>query len=209
MKQGHLGGVNDTVIINSKAHPNVLSQPIHFANAKFREISFVSEFQNIGGNIITLHPSRGQVKTMFFYGTNLTLGIPSDYAEYFLIYYQGSNVTQNDLDYMFKWTKATRLEVFDDSDSNVVDQFSKRLDEFNAFKHLKKIAFNIHAETFEQLNLKGFLMKLPALKEANFHAKNVSFVDIQKFVKSVGKVTDWNCVAYDEHVQAGIQCLKE
>lgn len=208
LKKGHIGDVNDSVIIDWNAHPDILSQPIHFAHAQFSEISFVDEFQMIGGNIITLHPSDRQAKTIFFSGENLTLGIPSDYAEYFLIYYQGATISEFDLDYVFKWTKATRLEVFDDSDSDVVYQLSKRIDEFSALTHLRKIAFNIHSETYGKLNLGSFLTKLPELKEATFHAKDVTFVDIEKFVNTRMNVSEWNCVAYDEFEQAGVQCVK-
>lgn len=209
LRLGNIGADRDIVVVTFQAHPDVLSQPLHFTNSPCYEISFVSESTEFGSNVITLYPSRRIVSGWFHSGENLTLGMPSDFSEYRLGFHEGSVLYRDDLDYILQWRDATVLEIFDEIDNDVAYQLSWRVDDLARLFRLESITFTIHFDTYEKLQLAEFLKRLPALKEAIFYAKGISMADVEAFMATELSVGGWDCETSEGYGRPFIRCTKE
>lgn len=209
LKQGRIGSVDDVVVVDWDAHPNVLSLPIEFANKPYHVISFVDRADEFGSNTITLFPQRRRAGATFHSGANVTHGIPPNYSEYMLNFHTGSNVFTDNLDNILQWKEAKRLEIYDNMDNDVAFKLSQRVNDLSVFTKLRKLSLNIHRNTYQLLNLSAFLETLPVLKEAYFFAQ-LSFVEVVEYTRDhLANVTYWKCKANDGYGRPYIHCVSD
>lgn len=172
--------------IHSTAHPHVLLQPLHFADAQLAEMTF----QDGENNAIVIMPPFKNVFGSFNVGANLTAGIPTSYTNYLLFFGDNVNVTATDLDYMFQWTAATQLAISDERD--VAYQLSERLDGMRAMKRLKSLTLDIHRDAYKKLRIRGFLKRLPSLRHGFFEPKRLTEAEVEEFVRNQDVPMSWN-----------------
>lgn len=208
LRRGEIGGDNDIIVVDWRALPNVLAEPIHYWNKTYGEISFVSEPGQFGNNVVVLHPRRQSVGSTFYSGDSLTLGIPPNYTNYLLNFYVGSIISTADVDYILQWNKAVTLEVFDDINSDIAFQLSNRIDYLSTLQSLETLSLNIHLDTYQEINLQLFLEKIPILKLATFFAKDILYSDLSEYTYSQLTLKGWECISKEGYGRPYIQCSK-
>lgn len=134
----------------------------------------------------------------FSTGENLTLGLPDNYNEYNIVYYNKTIATNADIDYMLQWKSAVRLEIW--GVPSISWALSKRIDEMRDMKHLQRLAFNINAKD-RILDVRPFLEKLPSLKSVSFYGPSMTDVELEAFVHSqnIYDLVDWEAYCLHGH----------
>lgn len=135
-------------------------EPKHFSNHTNDEIEFYeSDFRS---NAITLRPAQKRVQAEFLEGSDLLLGIPNDFENYYIVYHMLAVVTEADLDYMVTWTNANSLVI--DDKCNVALGLLRRIDQMAAMKKLTYLQLNIHTLSTDRMHLRPFFRHLPSLR---------------------------------------------
>lgn len=128
---------------------------------------------------ITTMPPFKSVFSTFNAGSNLTLGIPNNYKAYLLFFNDGSTLSSFDYDYMFQWKSAERLTISIESD--VTNELLQRIDDMSNMKRLKSLALAVHPQSYQTIQVRPFLKKLPSLRYLFLEPKGLSEEEMDVF----------------------------
>lgn len=189
LETGQIEGNHQTIYVECGAHPDVLSLPKRFWNATFQELHFCDG----QGNEIVLSPGAHSVQAYLTAGKDLTLGIPSNYEQYFVFFDKEVVITPADIDTIIRWRNAVRLTISDHAD--LAYNLSKKMNEMRKMQRLRNLTLDVQPSSSTRLSLKQFVLKLPRLKQANFLAPSLTQAEFDKFIKKQQALKGWEIEA--------------
>lgn len=177
----------DLFYITRDAHPDVLSQPKHFANSKYNFLVFIHNVENY----IIIVPGVRKVVAEFRSPQSL-LGIPVDYKYYVIINEVDANVSDTDIDYILQWNDAKELAIV--GGSLLPLQLQERISTTNVLKSLTKFEASIAKQTYKQLRLVPFLNAFESLNEIFFQSHDsITTAEYKEFLKLQTIPKNWVC----------------
>lgn len=148
---------------------------------------------------ISIKPMEKSVSSFFFGGSQFTLGMPTDYKEYYLGFIKEIVVGKEDIAYIFQWTNAKKLWIF--GDNVIAFTLQQNLNKLKEFKSLADIFFDVSYDTYMKLRVKPFMDTLPLLTKATFRALSITDGQFGMFVKSQTVPTGWKCIVDNKQYQ--------
>lgn len=195
LKLGEFTDSYDTIFIRPNAHPNILLEPKRFWNTRY----FSMNFHDGQGNQIAIYPIWQSVVATFHAGANLTLGIPSNYQTYHLLFDGESSFTTTDLDYILEWKETRSISI--NSEDDIAVKLLQRIDELKQLEHLERFFVYIERHSFRNVKVVQFLDQLKSLQLAQFSCYSLSKEEIEEFVKSQQTPNEWVVSINDKLVQ--------
>lgn len=174
-----------SVMVHSTAHPNVLSLPKQFSKLGVDMISFIDTDESF----ISLKPLQKWVAAYLWHGSSVTQGIPTNYEQYVLEIVEDGKVPKTDIDNIFKWTNAKRLEIYGDND--VAIQLQQRISELGNLRRLKELVIDVSYDTSMQLRIQPFADS--PLKQITFTANSLGKLQFGMYVQSLAVPNGWAC----------------
>lgn len=191
LKAGQIGRDQKRVIIGTDGHPTPLLLPKLFADAEHYIISFI----DANGNMVQLYPKTRQLLLSVVVDEISLGGLPLDYDGYD-IEFEGAQFTSAYIDGFLQWKNIKFAQINDQN--NAAYEILKRIEEFGELKELSKIVLNLQRDSYKKVNVKPFLEKLPALKQAFFlFDKSLNQEEIVEFVNNQNIPGDWKAVKKD------------
>lgn len=186
------------MVVDYRAHPYIFSQPKHFTDAPYLQLSFEDGPNAYDSNTIALYPGTRTLQTLFFAGSNHTYGLPDSYTTYRLYYARNAVCTTADLDEIFTWENMKTLKVIENTGKAAVYlcEYAEKLS-----NHLAYIAFRIQSTNYKSINIRRFIEKLPALHQIIFFVDQLSGAQAEEFVSQsvpygwnaeIRRDEDWN-----------------
>lgn len=184
LQQGQFNTLYDIIHITSDAHPNVLLQPQHFADAPFKEIWFISSTTD-GYNMIKISSYNQNSATSksatikFNRGENPLSGIPKNCGLYSINYDSASIPIAENIDSILQWNEMETLTIYDQH--NVTGSLLERIDEMSKLPKLTTLILSIQPQSYDQVNVTRFIKKLPKLKMIRFRAIDLTDEQLKVF----------------------------
>lgn len=163
-KRGEIGNDYDSVYIEAGAHPNILAEVSHFANASNRMIRFRDV--DYKRNIIILYPNEKKVRCNFQIGDQLTLGLPTDFEYYDIDFGWAGVACLDDIETILSWKNAKELKITDRC--HIAYKLRQRIDELRQMKYLEVLHLRINAKNFENIELEAFFGNFTKLQRIEF-----------------------------------------
>lgn len=191
LKRGDFDNQYRKVIVFKEATPNILLEPVYFANSTFPEIQFMEPFNHVY-NTIELRNTE-KVKKSAFAGLmkniNPLEGVPKDYLDYVVHFSLSSIPTDSNVDTMLGWKKAKKLHVYDDGD--MVQEFFNRIDELSMLKDLSDLQLDVRDFTYLEVNATTFIENLPSLKQLVFKGFALTEDECKEFLANNQVPSNW------------------
>lgn len=180
-------------MVDWRAHPDILSQPILFWNATFGKISFATKDNPFPSNKITLKPTQRWASVEITTGDYAFGGVPTNYTSYNVYFNGNKNVSSAELAQLFQWTNATNLAIVDNNVQHEISlRLMERIDEMSVLTNLATLKFEINKTTHKLLNIRPFLEKLPSLQVIMIRPYFVSNEQFKSFVARQQLPDNWS-----------------
>lgn len=164
---------DDTVIIDWRAHPNILSQPKYFGDSLYSRVCFEDGPIPFESNRLCMDPAYKYLRAVFLAGSNLTYGLPMDYIANRVFYANKATITDADLEPMLKWTQTSSLDVLDSSGYAAV-YLSHHAEHFKDFEKLAFIALIANPKNYKDIKIRAFLENVAPLYQLAIHVTLLS-----------------------------------
>lgn len=169
------------IVIDWRAHPNILSQPKYFGAAPYFTVCFEDGPIPYESNRICMLPDSKWIRTAFFSGSNLTYGLPDDYELIQLYYAKNAACTAADLDIILTWTHSTNIDIFGNC-GNAAVYFSQHASQLRDFNNLMYASFSIQPQHYKDVEVSAILANVNALVELRFHVDSLNETEIAEFL---------------------------
>lgn len=190
LKQGNFDNIYPAIIVTGDAHPAVLLQPQHFANAtSFDVMAFLGRL-GAGKYGIHIFPQTMRADMFFFKGENPLDGVPNHYVKYRIQYIYSSMPSVENIDSILQWTHAQKLEIIDRDDLTI--SLFRRVNEMRKLKQLRVLTLHVDADTCEEINVAAFINNLASLREIKFLGREMTFKQVEEFLFNNAIPASWH-----------------
>lgn len=176
---GHIGAGYDYVHFYAGAHPDVFSLPKVFANnTSVREFRFEDDNENV----IYVDTGLSRVDATLKNGHGLIGGLPADYLSYTLNFGAGASISADDYAHIFTWRSALDMQIYDNAD--VANELATHVHQMKTLDKLQILKLRLHWQTCDRLQVRPFMVTLPALLILDLQIKGFEELQARKFMSS-------------------------
>lgn len=172
---------DDNIVIDWRAHPDILSQPRHFVNATYPTVCFEDGPRPYQSNrICFVRPQVQLVRGVFFAGSNLTYGIAPTTWVATLYYGSNASCTDADLEPIMTWTRASEIYLLESSGHAGV-YFSQHASQFRHFDELNFIGLIANPHNYDRVQVAKLMDNVKSLDYLVFHVNALSERQVAEF----------------------------
>lgn len=157
----------------------------YFVNSKYFELLFVNRL----GNKLEIRPNEKRAVASGGSGTAIR-GLPSDYEVYHF-HYNTAVLPDEDIEYIFQWTNALRLDFW--TGTAIPLQLQQHPDKLGNLAHLETISSQLSTETYGELRAQIFIESIKSLKSIVFCNDYLTAKQFDEFMQNQTTPNGWTC----------------